>query len=211
MNKIVKISLSSIAVLLLIWFSLDIQSLEKHNSTLKPETFNATEYASIFWNDSLPVAIATSPNATDFYKLLKDNPKKAFELYGKKLGISKMYYFLIKGKGVVEKIEEEFLVLSIDNQINIKIATDFIYGNAVRDGSGKVNINHFINMTDFNSVSVAINKLVKDKVIPKLRNTATIGQHLEFSGALEINSSKIIFSNLLIIPVSITYLDGKSE
>ena len=211
MNRTVKISLSSIAVLLLIWFSLDIQSLEKRNSTLKPETFNATEYASIFWNDSLPIAIATSPNATDFYKFMKDNPKKAFQLYGKKLGISKTYYFLIKGKGVVEKIEEEYLVLSIDNQIKVKIATDFIYGNAVRDGSGKVNINHFINMTDFNSVSVAINKLVKSKVVESLKEKAIVGQQLEFAGALELNSENINLSDLLIIPVSITYSDGKSE
>lgn len=211
MNKIAKYIVGIITFLLVIWLSLDIQNLEKHNSTLKSETFNATEYASIFWNDSLPLAITTSPNFVDLYKILNENPKKAFELYGKKLGISKTYYFLIKGKGFVEKIESEFLLVSIDSQTKVKIATDFIYGNAVREGSGKVNINHFINMTDFNSVSVAINKLVKNKVVAPLKEKAVVGQQLEFAGAFELNSGKINLSDLLIIPLSIAYSDGKSE
>ena len=118
---------------------------------------------------------------------------------------------MAKSKGTIEKVDSEFLVLALEGNTKIKIATDFIFGNAVRDGSGKVNINYFLNMTDFNNVSVAINKLVKEKVVSRLRKSAEVGQVLEYAGAFEINEENIDLSNLSIIPVSAKISDGKPE
>lgn len=211
MNYILKYTTGIISILLIIWFSLDIQNLEKYNSTPKPETFNANQYVASFWNDSLPISIASSKSIVDLFKQLKINPHNAFDNYGKKLGISKTYYFMVKGKGMVQKVDDEFVLLLLDDQIKLKIATDFIYGNAIRDASGKVDINNFVNMTDFNLVSIGINKLVKEKVVIPFKKIVKVGQQLTFTGAIEINSEKIDISNLLIIPVSIDFIDGKSE
>lgn len=211
MNKTLKYITGIISILLIIWFSLDIQNLEKYNSTLKPETFNVNQYVANFWNDSLPIIIASSKSIVDLYAQLNINPQNAFDNYGKKLGISKTYYFMVKGKGVVDKVEDEFVLLTLDNKTKVKIATDFIYGNAVRDGSGKVDISNFVNMTDFNSVSIAINKLIKEKVVSPFRNNVKVLQQLAFTGAIEVNSEKMELPNVQIIPVSINYIDGKSE
>lgn len=211
MAKVIKYSVGILAAILVLYLSLDIQNLEKQRAAANTTTFNANDYTARFWNDSLPVAIANAPQLPDVLKLLNENPENAFERYGKKLGISKTHYFMLKGKGTIEKIEDEFLVLVLGENTKVKIATDFIYGNSVRDGSGKVNIDDFLNMTDFNAVSVAINKLVKDKVVSRLRKSAAVGQWLEFTGAMELSEENIDLTAISLIPVSVKLSDAKPE
>ena len=196
---------------MVLYFSLDIQILEKHRAAANTTKFNAKDFAAKFWNESLPSCLAEAPLLVDVLKILNENPQKAFETKGRKLGISKTDYFMVSGSGSIEKVEDEFVTLVLDKQTKIKIATDFIYGNAVRDGSGKVNINEFLNMTDFNAVSVAINKLVKENVVARLRKSAAVGKRLEFTGAFEIGEENIDLSDLLILPVSVKISDGKSD
>jgi predicted lipoprotein len=211
MSKTLKYTIGIFAAILVVYLSLDIQNLEKHMAASAPASFNIADYTAIFWNDSLPASIASAPQLSDLLKLLNENPESAFSKFGHKLGISKTYYFMAKGKGTIEKVDSEFLVLALDGNTKVKIATDFIFGNSVRDGSGKVNINEFLNMTDFNAVSVAINKLVKEKVVSRLRKSAEVGQYLEFAGAIEVGSENIDLSAIRIIPVSVKISDGKPE
>ena len=211
MAKVIKYSIGILAAILVFYLSLDIQNLEKHRASANTTIFNADDYTARFWNDSLPISITNAPQLPDVMKLLNENPEKAFERYGKKLGISKTWYFMLKGKGMIEKVEDEFLVIALDENTKVKIATDFIYGNSVRDGSGKVNIDNFLNMTDFNAVSVAINKLVKDKVVSRLRKSAAVGQWLEFTGAMELSEENIDLTAISLIPVSVKLSDAKSE
>lgn len=211
MAKVIKYSVGILAAILVLYLSLDIQNLEKHRAVANTTIFNADDYTARFWNDSLPVAIAIAPQLMDILKLLNENPENAFERYGKKLGISKTHYFMLKGKGMIEKVEDEFLVLALGENTKVQIATDFIYGNSVRDGSGKVNIDDFLNMTDFNAVSVAINKLVKDRVVSRLRKSAAVGQWLEFTGAMELSEENIDLTAISLIPVSVKLSDAKPE
>jgi predicted lipoprotein len=211
MSKVMKYGAGLLAVILVLYYSLDIQSLEKHRAATNSTQFNATDFAANFWDEKLPICIAESPQMPDVLMMLNENPQKTFETYGKKLGISKTDYFMVSGKGLIEKVEDEYIVLAVNGNSKIRIATDFIFGNAVRDGSGKVNIDDFLNMTDFNAVSVAMNKLVKEKVVARLRNSAAVGKSLEFTGAFEISEENIDLAALLIIPVSAKLSDGKSE
>jgi predicted lipoprotein len=211
MAKVIKYSVGILAAILVLYLSLDIQNLEKHRAAANTTIFNADDYTAGFWNDSLPVSIANAPQLPDVLKLLNENPENAFAQYGKKLGISKTWYFMLKGKGMIEKVEDEFLVVALGENTKVKIATDYIYGNSVRDGSGKVNIDDFLNMTDFNAVSVAINKLVKDKVVSRLRKSATVGQWLEFTGAMELSEENIELTAISMIPVSVKLSDAKPE
>ncbi|MCX6237974.1 MAG: DUF2291 family protein [Bacteroidia bacterium] len=211
MSKVIKYTIGILAAFLVLYLSLDIQNLEKHKTASGKTKFIASEYAARFWNDSLSLCIANAPQMIDLLKIIRENPGKAFEKYGHKLGISKTRYFMVRGKGVIEKVEDEYLVLALDENSKIKIAIDFIYGNAVRDGSGKVNVDDFLNMTDFNNVSVAINKLVKEKVVTRLVKSATPGKLLEFAGAMELSEENTDLAAVLILPVSVKLSDGKSE
>lgn len=211
MSKLIKYSLLIVATLLLIWFSLDIQNLETYKAKQKPVSFNATNYAENFWNESLPVCIENSVDIGRLFQEMDEVPEYAFEKYGRKLGISSTYYFMLKGTGTIESVEEDFVVLAINDETKVRILSDFIYGNAVREGSGKVDINDFMNMTDFNKVSVAINKLIKEKVALRLKSIAKVGQELEFAGAVELNEGNLNLNEISIIPVSVKIANGKSE
>ncbi|MCF8224257.1 MAG: DUF2291 domain-containing protein [Bacteroidales bacterium] len=208
MNKILKYILIAVAVLLLIYLSLDIENLQEYNSRASSVAFNASDFASDFWENSLPQAINEAPDITELYRILEDNPEEVFTRFGHKLGISSTGYFFMKGVGRVESIEEEFIVVTVDENITLQLATEYIFGNAVRDGSGKVNINDFVNMTDFNNTSVEINKLIKEKVIPRLLNIAEPGKTIEFAGAAEIKENQINMGSLRIIPVKVNLMNG---
>jgi predicted lipoprotein len=211
MNNLVKYTTGIVTVVLVLYLSLDVQKLDQHKARANTTRFDATDYAGRFWSGELADCIAQAPLMTDVLKTLSENPVKAMESFGKKLGISKTSYFMVHGKGLVESVENEYILLALDANTKVRIATDFIYGNAVRDGSGRVNINDFLNMTDFNAVSVAINKLVKEKVVSRLRKSATVGKSLEFAGAFEISEENVDFSSLLVLPVSVNISDGKSQ
>lgn len=209
--KTVKFAVGFLGLILVIWLSLDVQRLGQHKAATEPVKFDAADYARKFWNDVTESGIAGIPDLTLVIKTLHEDPKRGFESFGKKLGISKINYFMVRGSGKIEKVAEDYVELSVDPNLRIKIATDFIYGNAVRDGSGRVNIDDFLNMTDFNAVSVAINKLVRERVVARLRNSAVPGRWMEFAGAFEISEEQPDIAEVLIIPIAAKISDGKSQ
>ncbi|HYW97439.1 MAG TPA: DUF2291 domain-containing protein [Bacteroidales bacterium] len=211
MNKTFNYILGTLAVLLVVYFSLDIENLQEHLAKTTKISFNADKYAALFWDDELPESIAAATPVTILLENLEAGPAEAFKKYGRKLGISKTYYFMVKGSGTIKSVEDDYLQVAVNDKTDIRIATGFIFGNAVRDGSGQVDINTFLNMTDFNNVSVAIDNLVKEKVIPGLKRTAAPGKQLVFAGAAEIQEDQINLDSLRIIPVQAIVSDGKTE
>ena len=211
MNRILKYTLISFAVLAVIFFSLKIENLKKYKSANSKETFDATVYAQNFWDEKLPQATENATDFSDFIIQLKLNKEEAFSKFGRILGIAKTHYFMLKGEGTIESVDNEFLLVKTAKNESLKIATDFIFGNAVRDGSGVVSINNFLNMTDFNNVSVAINKLVKENVVAQIKNSAKPGMKIEFIGATELRLENIDVQNIRIIPVSIKLSDEQTN
>ena len=211
MKSVLKISAWLIAFLIVLFFSFRIEKLDEHQLKSAKTTFDAVKFVQNFWENDLPVSIEEATPVSEIFSLFDSNLELAFEKFGKKLGISKTRYFMAKGSGIITLVSDEYLLVQLPNSQEIKIATDFIFGNAIREGSGKVNINDFVNMTDFNNVSVAINKLAKEKVVARLKKNAVAGQQIEFAGAFELSEENTAFENVLLIPVSAKLSDGKSE
>lgn len=211
MKKSIKYSSWTLVVLLILFLSLDIRKLDEVKANSKAEVFSATAYAHDFFENLIPAEIAEAPEIMPLIEMLQNEPQQAFEKYGKKLGISKTWYFLAKGEGVIESVEEENLRVNIDQRFQTRIATSFIFGNAVRDGSGAVDIDEFLNMTDFNNVSIEINNLIKNKVVSVLNKNSKPGMKLQFMGAFEIKEDDIDVQSIRIIPVSVKLSDGNTE
>jgi predicted lipoprotein len=211
MRKPIKYSLWTLAVLLILFLSLDIRKLEEVRSNSKTEVFDATAYAREFFINKLPTVIENAPEINLLIEMLENEPQQALENFGKKLGIAKTWYFMVKGEGVVESVEEENVHVTISEDFKTRVATAFIFGNAVRDGSGVVDIDDFLNMTDFNNVSIAINTIVKKEVVTPTRKIVEPGMILEFAGAFEIKEDDIDVQSIRIIPVALNLTDGKRE
>lgn len=211
MNKWLKYIFWGIIFILIIYFSFNIENLQEYQAKAGTTVFDATEYAHQFWNESLPQSIAQSPEINHLLKQFNEDPTLTFEQYGKKLGISKTYYFMLNGNGEILSVENEHIPVLLNDHDTINLATVFIFGNAVRDGSGMINIDHFVNMTDFNNVSIAINRLVKEQVVSHLKKSAQKGKHLSFAGVAELKEDQTIPETLNIIPVKVILSDGKTE
>jgi predicted lipoprotein len=211
MRKPIKYSLWTFAVLLILFLSLDIRKLEEVRSNSKTEVFDATAYAREFFINKLPTVIENAPEINLLIEMLENEPQQALENFGKKLGIAKTWYFMVKGEGVVESVEEENVHVTISEDFKTRVATAFIFGNAIRDGSGVVDIDDFLNMTDFNNVSIAINTIVKKEVVTPTRKIVEPGMILEFAGAFEIKEDDIDVQSIRIIPVALNLTDGNRE
>ena len=202
MKKSIKYSFGILAALLVLFLSLDIQKLDDYKAADTTVHFSAKEYAAEFWENKLPAAINRAPSYLPLIDLLQKDFEAAVRDFGQKLGISKTWHFMAKGEGVVEAVEEENLLVAV-NDVHTRIATTFIFGNTIRDGSGAVDIDEFLNMTDFNNVSIEINNLVKNNVVPHLNKNVKPGMKLQFAGAFEIKEDDIDVQSIRIIPASV--------
>lgn len=84
------------------------------------------------------------------------------------------------------------------------MATEFVYGNAVRDAVGTLDLNDFTNTMDLNNVSAEINRKIRQEVIPHFLTNVQKGMVVQFAGAVELNQKFLDLEDIEIIPVSVT-------
>ena len=66
-----------------------------------------------------------------------------------------------------------------------KLATEFIYGNAIRDASGLVDVKDFPNTMDLNNISEELNKMVRKTVLPPFKTAVKKGDKIIVTGAMK--------------------------
>ena len=169
--------------------------------------FDAAAYARDFWERKLTPGLSKAVELGALTTQLKTEKSKAFELHSHALGIGNIRYFLVKGKGIVTDVSENEVSVKLadagENDGNVRIATEYIFGNAVRDASGQIDINAFTNSMDFNNVSAEINKAIREKVVPPFKSNIKKGDRVVFHGAIELNREHLQLNNIEIIPVSL--------
>ena len=198
---ILKYLAAFLAALLVIYLSLDIHRLDSARARPAIEVFDVETYVEVLWEDHLPGRLEASVETTRLFRMLEENPDEAFEEYSNKLGISNTHYFFVEGGGLVESVGDESISVYLDDGRRVELETVFIFGNAIRDGSGIVNIDDFENMMDFNLVSVHLNRKVKREVADPLREQASEGIRIRFTGAAEINRLDMQIDPLKVIPL----------
>jgi predicted lipoprotein len=200
-TKIFKYLAGILAILLVIFLSLDIHRLDSARARPAGEVFDVEVYVQNLWADQMPARLEEAVPAGRLFRMLEEYPDQAFENYSHKLGISNTHYFFLRGEGIVRSVGEEYITVGIDDNKMVELETVFIFGNAVRDGSGLVNIDDFENMMDFNLVSVHLNRKVKREVADPLREKVRQGTRIRFTGAAEINRLDIQTDRLKVIPL----------
>ena len=190
-----------LAILLIVFLSLDIHRLDSARIRPVSEVFDVEEYVSDLWVNHLPEILEGAVEINSLIRMLDDNPDETFENHSHKLGISNTHYFIVKAEGVVESVDEETVTVNIGDNIRAELETVYIFGNAVRDGSGLVDIDDFMNMMDFNMVSVHLNRRVKSEVVEPFRKKVEQGMVMSFTGATEINRMDMQLDPVKVIPV----------
>jgi predicted lipoprotein len=200
-GKLIKyLSIALIAVFLL-YNSVYFKKLSAMKATT-PVAFDATAFSKKLWNDQLPVRINSAVGLDVLLPALQTNPGQAFDKYSNALAIGNIRYSLVQAAGRVTAVDENAVTIQAGNA-TIHLQIEYVYGNAIRDASGLVDIKNFVNTTDLNNVSEALNKQVREQVLPPFKKAVQKADSVWFAGALELNKEHVHLQELQIIPVQV--------
>jgi len=204
--KVAKYIILIVVIVVIGYNSVYFRKLDEVKASLTAKEFNAAQYAQTFWTNKLEPNLNKAIDITQLTTKLSSNADNTFATYSHALGIGNLRYFLVKGKGTITSINEDDITVLLQSDTSkqaITLATEYIFGNAVRDATGLININEFNNTMDFNNVSAELNKIIRAKVLPSLKQKARKGSEIEFTGAIELNKEHLDLSNIEVIPVAI--------
>ncbi len=205
MNKVIKIGILVVVLGIALYNSVSIKDLDEVRESKLDSAFSAKTYANEFMSNKVESLAAIS--ASVFLDDISKNPEDYCKQKGKKLGISDEYNFIVEGDASISSIGEEYIVAKLKNDKDLRIATDFIFGNAIRDGSAMADIGDYQNTMDFNSISVELNNIVRETIIPSLSEKAIVGNEFYFKGAVKIDITDPEINKAKIIPITIRFKD----
>ena len=171
--------------------------------------FDAVTLSKKLWDEKLPARLDSAIELTSLIRLIEANPVEAFGRHSNAMGIGNYRYSLVKLTGAVEAIKEDEITMRAnhgDSLINVNLATEYVYGNAIRDASGLLDIKDFNNTSDLNNISEELNKTVRTAVLPAFKKQVKQGDKIEVTGAVEFNKEHISFQDLELLPVRIKIL-----
>ena len=208
MNRYVKYLLLTVVIGLLAYKSVYVKKLSKM-TVATDEKFDAVTFSKKLWKERLSAKFGSTVQLATFIKAAQSNPADAFSKYTNAIGIGNYRYALLKVEGIVTDINEDDITLQVkldDSLMAVKLATEFIYGNAIRDASGLVDVKDFPNTMDLNNISEELNKMVRKTVLPPFKAAVKKGDKILVTGAIEIHKEHIKWNELEIIPVQLQIL-----
>ena len=203
MNRYLKYLLLVVVVGLVAYKSVYIKKL----STMVIATggkFDAVTFSKKLWEEKLPAKLDSAIELTEFIKAVQLNPSDAFSKHSNALGIGNYRYVLIKTDAVVTELDDDDNTLQInsgDSLMIVKLATEFIYGNAIRDASALVDVKDFPNTMDLNNISEELNRTVRKTVLPSFKEKVKKGDRINVTWAIEIYKEHLRWTGLEIIPI----------
>jgi predicted lipoprotein len=202
-GKIAKYLVLVIITGLLAYNSVYIKKLSEVQAK-EPVAFNAASFVQQLWEKKLPARLDSALALDALQTALKTDPALAFDKYFNTMSIGNIRYGLVKVAGKVLAVNEDDVTVLTGgngNAITVKIATEYVYGNAIRDASQLVNIKDFVNTTDLNNISAALNNTVRTTVLPAFKGALKKSDSVICTGAIELNQAHYTLDDLEIIPV----------
>jgi predicted lipoprotein len=191
MKKVYRYIVAAVIIFAASYFSVSFENIKEVKERQRASTFDAAEYARDFWNNRLNGVWDEAVDAEKLIELFNTNMAEAVEKYGRTPGVSRVYAYLLKGKGKILTASEDFFDISLKEpwtNPDIRLICGFyIPGNAVRDASGLVDVSDFSDTMKFNEISSEINKIVVKEVIrPFLDKNPQAGDTVGFIGATQV-------------------------
>jgi predicted lipoprotein len=200
MSKVLKNVIGIIILGVVAYNSVYFKKLDEVKKGDSKNTLDAKAYANSFYQEKILKSTDKSIEINELTEKLKTNPDETFKQFAHSLGIGNIRYFLVKATGKVTKINENTIDIQVDGK-PYSVATEFIFGNAVRDASGIITMTTFDNTMDFNNVSSELNEIIRNKVVPELKKKATLGSQISLIGAIELNQKHLKLNEIEIIPI----------
>ena len=198
--------LCQLSIFLFIYCSCHFERLDEAQKNRQQAEFNPQRYAEEFWRNKLLRSLDRAVDVKILFNAIAVDKNQAKRQYGRTVGIGDVYYYFVSGEGVVvEKTETNLLIDTAGTgpQGNIAIPIEFIFGNAIRNGSGLIDVNDFPNSQDFNNISAEINRIVTAKVIAPVIERIEKGKTVGFVGCAEIMDEETDLNPMTVVPVEL--------
>jgi len=193
----------------LFWFVplFHVVSLKATQDQAATAAFDAAQYVTDFWQGPLLASTKDAVDAAVLLSAFAQDFDAAADRYGHRLGLSGTSYYLVRGQGRIAAVDSKAVRISLDSdeRAEVEIGTGPVFGNAVRDGSGLLNVSDFANIQDFNAISAEINRRVEEQVLPLLRDRAEVGAEVKFVGGVEVSGTGDAPTALNLVPVVIEF------
>jgi predicted lipoprotein len=199
---------NSILLILLFITGYNAVYFKKLNAITKEgvQNFDAKTYTAALWKNKMPAVIDA---ATEFDQLLlaiEKDPQLAFEKNTHALAIGNYRYAMVKMSGIVVAVHEDDFVIETDiagSKKQLLVTTEFIYGSAVRDASGLIDIKDFTSASDLNAIAESFNETIKKTVIQPFKKRLSNGLKIQLVAAVELNKENMVLDQLVLLPVQI--------
>ncbi len=167
-------------------------------------TFDPAEFTEAFWTNQLLPSLTKAVNAKTLLPAIQADAAAAKTNYSRSVGMGESYFYFLSGTGRVIAVSDDEVSLAMnDSSTNTEISlqTGLLFGNALRDGTGLLNVNDYPNSQDFNGISEALNHIVETRVLPKLHDQAKVGSKISFVGCAEVDDESTDLKPLKVIPI----------
>jgi predicted lipoprotein len=157
------------------------------------------------WSGELREAMTRATAANVVAEAIRADAAAARRKHARSVGMGTAYYF-IQGSGKVIARDRSSIRIALDGEIQpavVALRTGPIFGNAVRDGIGLLDVNQVPGLHEFNALAAELNKLVESEVLPGLREKADVGATITFAGCAEAPESAAAGDEplLTVVPV----------
>lgn len=170
-------------------------------------SFDAEAFAEGLWSG---VITAAADSAVELSRLIDETSAggaSVLERHSHALAIGNYRYAMIRAEGVVKQFDSTEVLLSVphaDSIIELRVALEYIYGNAIRDASASVQVKDFPNSSDLSAIAEALNRIARKRVAPAVKKGLRAGDRLEVTGAAELHREHLRWQGLELHPVRIT-------
>ena len=178
-------------------------STRKSNAAV---SFDAAGFSKKMWEEKMPAKLDSAIDLSQLITAIDKESETAINKYTNALAIGNYRYALVKLDAIVMDVKKDEVMLLMkhnDSLIIVNLATEFIYGNAIRDASGLVQVKDFPNTADLNGISEELNKIIRTSVLPAFKTSVKIGDKINVVAAVELNKEHIRWSNIELLPVRI--------
>jgi predicted lipoprotein len=166
--------------------------------------FDAGAFADQFWAGQLLPATDGAVDAAVFFNAVRQEPERARAQFGRGLGLSETWYGFVAVTGRVARVttaEVDVATLESDAVPRFRIELGPVFGHAVRDGSGLLDVSDFPNSRDFNAVSSELNRRIEERVLPVLRAEAVPNAAIRVVGCVEVSGALTGSDPLPLVPI----------
>jgi predicted lipoprotein len=166
-------------------------------------TFDAVEYAEErYAAEVVPNIQENAVPITELLPQIIEDPEAAGEQYGHRSGATSPYAYATSGEGVAGPVDGTLLPLTIeglpdDVEVMVQIGPA-INGTALRDATGLVDFNDFLNQIEYANAATELNNKVKSDVLADFDAAAAEGETVRFVGAFAYGPNTAV---LQITPV----------